>query len=136
MVTVRWVGDLRFEGRSGDAVTTIDGDGEAGPSPISLLLESVGACTAADVVDILRKGRENVEGLSVDVVALRQSQPPRYVKRLELTFRIRGDVSRRKAERAIDLSLEKYCSVFHSLRKDLGLDVELVLEGGEESGPD
>ncbi|MFQ5747620.1 MAG: OsmC family protein [Gemmatimonadota bacterium] len=131
MVTVRWVGDLRFEGRSGDAITAIDGDGEAGPSPVSLLLESVAACTGADVVDILRKGREKVEELAVEVVAMRQTGHPRYVKRLELTFRIRGDVPRRKAERAIDLSLEKYCSVFHSLRKDLALDVELVLEEGD-----
>lgn len=109
-------------------MTLIDGDGKTGPSPVSLLLESVGACTAADVVDILRKGREDVQGLIVEVSAERRGQPPRYVKRLTLRFRIQGPVSRKKAERAVDLSLETYCSVFHSMRKDLSLDVEVEVE--------
>jgi len=121
-----WKGDFRFEGTSrGGAVTSIDGNSGEGTSPVDLLLESVGACAAIDVVDILKKSRQEVLGMAVEVEATRREEPPRYVKRLAFRFRIKGPVDQSKAERAVDLSLEKYCSVFHSLRMDLNLDVEV-----------
>jgi len=76
-----------------------------------LLLEAIASCAAADVVDILRKGRQEIEAL----------------KRLDLKFKIRGPVDETKARRAVDLSLEKYCSVFHSLRMDISLDTSVVV---------
>ncbi len=63
--------------------------------------------------------------LSLDVSADRKPDPPRFVTKLYMAFRIEGDVSEAKAQRAVDLSLEKYCSVFHTLRKDLQVDVEV-----------
>lgn len=124
-VMIEWKGDLRFEGRSGESTTEIDGDGRTGTSPVDLLLESIGACAAADVVDILHKGRQELQGLQVRVGAERRTEPPRYIRKLELAFRIQGPVDPTKAERAVNLSLEKYCSVFQSLRMDIGLDVRV-----------
>jgi len=63
--------------------------------------------------------------MAVEVEATRKEDPPRYVKRLNFFFRIKGPVDQKKAERAVDLSLEKYCSVFHTLRMDIMLDVEV-----------
>lgn len=121
-----WKGDFRFEGTArGGSVTTIDGKAEAGVSPVDLLLESVGACAAIDVVDILHKSRQEVQGMAVEVEAVRRDDPPRYVKRLDFRFRIKGPVDQKKAERAVDLSLEKYCSVFHTLRMDIMLDIDV-----------
>lgn len=121
-----WKGDFRFDGTArGGSITPIDGNSEAGTAPVDLLLESVGACAAIDVVDILRKSREDVQGMAVEVEATRREEPPRYVKRLNFFFRIKGPVDQKKAERAVDLSLEKYCSVFHTLRMDIMLDVEV-----------
>ena len=121
-----WKGDFRFDGTArGGSITSIDGNSEAGVSPVDLLLESVGACAAIDVVDILRKSRQDVQGMAVEVEATRKEDPPRYVKRLNFFFRIKGPVDQKKAERAVDLSLEKYCSVFHSLRMDIMLDVSV-----------
>jgi putative redox protein len=121
-----WKGDFRFDGTArGGSITSIDGNSEAGVSPVDLLLESVGACAAIDVVDILRKSRQDVQGMAVEVEATRKEDPPRYVKRLNFFFRIKGAVDQKKAERAVDLSLEKYCSVFHTLRMDIMLDVEV-----------
>jgi putative redox protein len=128
-ITLTWVDGLRFTGRSDDAVVEIDGDGRQGTPPVRLLLESVGACTAIDVVDILEKGRQEVKAMSVEVRADRKPEPPRFVTKLYMTFRIEGDVSEAKAQRAVDLSLEKYCSVFHTLRKDLQVDVEIEVIG-------
>jgi putative redox protein len=115
-VQLVWKGDLRFDGQArGGSVTPIDGNAEDGTTPVDLFLESVGACAAADVVDILRKSRQEVLAMAVEVEATRREDPPRYVKRLGFRFRIKGPVDQAKAERAVDLSLEKYCSVFHTL---------------------
>ena len=121
-----WKGDFRFQGTArGGVITSIDGNGDAGTSPVDLLLQSVGACAATDVVDILKKSRQDVQGMAVEVEATRKEEPPRYVKRLEFRFRIKGPVDQKKAERAVDLSLEKYCSVFHTFRMVISLDVDV-----------
>ena len=123
-----WNGDFRFKGTArGGAITAIDGNSQDGTTPVDLLLESVGACAAIDVVDILKKSRQELQGMAVEVEATRREEPPRYVKRLEFRFRIKGPVDQKKAERAVDLSLEKYCSVFHSLRMDINLDVDVKI---------
>lgn len=128
-VTVRWTEGMRFEGRTGEgAVTTLDGEGELSPTPTRLLLESLGGCAGIDVVEILRKGRQELEGLTVEVSGERRSETPRHFTRVALRFRIRGPVDRKAAERAVDLSLERYCSVFHTLRKDLAVDTEVLLD--------
>jgi len=128
-VSVTWTEGMRFEGRTAEgAVTTLDGEGGLSPTPTRLLLESLGGCAGIDVVEILRKGRQGVEALTVEVSGVRRSETPRYFIRVALRFRIEGDVDRKAAERAVDLSLERYCSVFHTLRKDLAVETEVELE--------
>jgi putative redox protein len=126
-VTLEWRGELRFDAHAGETSTMVDGEGREGPSPVDMFLESLGACAAADVVDILRKGRQDLQALAVLVKAQRRTEPPRYVKKLELRFRIKGPVDPAKAQRAVDLSLEKYCSVFHTLRMDIALEVDVEI---------
>lgn len=128
-ISLKWIEELRFEGRADGGTVAIDGNGMHGTSPVDLLLEAVSACTAADVVDILKKGRQELQEMEVEVVAERRDDHPKYVKRLEVTFRMRGDVDEAKAQRAVDLSLEKYCSVFHSLRMDLAVDTKVIIQG-------
>jgi putative redox protein len=131
LVSLTWQDDFKMEAITrGGAVTSIDGDGRAGPSPTQMLLESIGACSAIDVVDILRKGRQPLEGLTVEMGGERREEPPRRYTRLRLRFRVRGDVDRTKVERAVALSLDKYCSVFHSLDPELRetARVEIVVE--------
>ena len=81
-----------------------------------------------DVVVILEKMRVGLEGLSITVEGERVAEPPRYFHRMRLQFRIRGDVPRDNAERAVKLSFDKYCSVFRTLRNDIDIDtvIELV----------
>lgn len=126
-IRLEWVEDLRFEGRSGSSIVAIDGNGDLGTSPVDLLIESIGSCAAADVVDILKKGRQDLEGMTIEVAADRREEHPRSVRRLVMKFIIRGPVDEAKARRAVDLSLEKYCSVFHSLRMDMALDTDVVV---------
>ena len=124
-VNLEWKGEFRFEARAEETRILVDGDQQAGPAPVSLLLESIGACAAIDVVDILQKGRQEFRRLAVEVGADRRTETPRSVKKLYLKFRLEGPVDEPRVRRAVDLSLEKYCSVFHTLRMDINVDVEV-----------
>jgi putative redox protein len=106
-VSVTWTGeDLRFVGHRGAHETPIDSGGGTGPNPVALMLEAAAACMAIDVVDILRKGRQGLEALSVRTLARRRDEPPRYVTWIRFEFELSGDVDSAKAERAVALSLE------------------------------
>lgn len=116
-VRVTWDGDHRFDaGRPGGVTHRIDADTTTGPSPVDTLLNALGACTSVDVVEILAKRRTPVQSLSVDVEAARAKATPARVIGILLTFHIRGEgIDRLHAERAIDLAVNKYCSVRDSL---------------------
>jgi putative redox protein len=121
-VALSWQGGLRFEARAGKHRLVVDSDHEAGPSPTETLAVSLAGCMAIDVADILRKGRLPLEGLEVQLVSERRGDPPRYVTRVALHFVAKGDVPPDRIERAIELSRERYCSVWHSLRPDIAFE--------------
>lgn len=131
-VAVRWLGDgLRFEGGAvGGPVTEVDGNGRQATSPVNLLAVSLAACTAADVVEILEKMRVPLAALEVKVDGDRRPEPPRRYTRIRLEYRVRGvaDEAESKLRRAVALSHEKYCSVLHSLRGDIEVTTDVVLE--------
>jgi putative redox protein len=127
-VELEWEEGFRFTVSSGDRTAVIDGKRDASPAPTDMLLAAVGACAGIDMVDILEKGRQEVRGLTVTVSGTRRPDPPRFFESMHARFVVRGDVSETKANRAADLSFEKYCSVYHTLRKDLETTWEVVLE--------
>lgn len=128
-VTLTWTEAMRFEARTDQgAAISIDGEGRLSPSPMQLLLQSLGGCAGIDVVEILRKGRHRVESLEVEVSGRRRSEAPRRYEAVELVFSVAGDVPRAAAERAVELSLDRYCSVYHSLDGELEVDAEVRLE--------
>lgn len=107
---------------------TIDGDGEAGPSPMLALLLAAGACSGADVVLILEKMRVVLRTLRIEVQGVRREEHPRRYTEVTCRFTLAGEgLDRAKAERAVGLSLEKYCSVVHSLRPDIAVRHEITL---------
>ncbi len=128
---LRWTGEgLAFSGRVGSGPpVTIDGDAKAGPSSTDSLLLGLMGCMSIDVLMILQKGRVTVNSLETRVEAERAPEPPQYFTRVCLTFTLDGPSpeERAKVDRAIALSSEKYCSVLHSLRRDL--EFETAVEG-------
>ncbi len=123
-VRLEWTGTgMRFTGGGTHPVTpsiVVDGDGEAGPSPMLTLLLAAAGCTGADVVAMLRKMRVTLRRLSVEVTGIRRETEPRRYVSVTFRFTIAGDdLTRAKADRAVALSLEKYCSVVHSLAPDI-----------------
>ena len=125
-----WNGDLRFLAGVGDRTHNIDGNSKTAPSPVETLLSSLGTCAASDVVEILTKQRTPPQRLEVDVLATRRSEFPRRVLSLEVMFTIEGAaLDATRVERAIALSIEKYCTVAATLAGDITLTTVLVLNG-------
>jgi putative redox protein len=109
---IKWTDGLRFigTGRSGHELV-IDSDGEAGLSPMELLLLGTGSCACIDVVMILEKARQNIADVRAEVGGIRRDEMPRYYTNIEMHFVVEGtDVKESHVVRAIDLAMEKYCS--------------------------
>lgn len=121
VVELVWEHDLVLSGTSGEARMTLDSTSAAGPSPMQALGFALAGCMAMDVVHVLRKGRHDLRGLKVGLIAERADEEPRRFTSVALQFTITGSVPPEPIQRAIDLSREKYCSVWNSLRQDIGL---------------
>jgi putative redox protein len=132
--TITWVGDRTFTGQteSGHSIvigTAHEGGAKPGPSAMELVLMGAGSCSAWDVVDILQKGRQPVEDVIVQLDADRAPEPPKVFTRIHLHFVVKGrGLSEAKVARAIDLSVEKYCSATAMLEKTATVthDFEIV----------
>jgi len=118
--SVKWTGELKFVATSpsGHSVP-FDSDRESNkaPGPMEMLLLALGACTATDVVIILEKKRQKLELLEVICSGERAAKPPEVWTKLELVYRLRGQLDDAAVKHAIQLSEEKYCSVSAMLRK-------------------
>ena len=95
-----------------------DPESRQGPSPMQGVLLAAMACTASDVVLILRKERVPFDSLEIEAEAERATEHPRVFRKIRLHYRVRGKgVTEQAVKRAIDLSSEKYCSVGVMLRR-------------------
>ena len=130
IVDLAWIGDLKFSGTSNKASIVLDSASVAGPSPMQALAFALAGCMSMDVVHVLTKGRYKLRGLRVDLTGQRAPDEPRRFTAIALHYTITGDVPGDKVERAIDLSREKYCSVWHSMRQDIELTVTYKLTSG------
>ena len=130
IANVHWTDGERFTGMasSGHALV-IDADRQRNTAsgPMELVLIGLCACTATDVVSILRKKREPFTGVEVRAEAERASEPPTVYTKIKLVYKITGEVSRKAAEDAVRLSKEKYCSVSAMLQKTAQITSEIEM---------
>ena len=118
-IEVAWAGGETFQGgRPGKPTMTVDGAAAAGPSPVDGLLVSLAACSAIDVIEILGKRRTPVTALNVSVEFARAPSPPRRILEATLNFTLSVDSDVHHVERAIELSIRKYCSVAGTFAPD------------------
>jgi putative redox protein len=129
-----WKHDNVYEATSESGKTiTLDADAEHkhGPSPMEAVLMALCSCTSVDVVEILRKKRQQLTGLRVSARAERAENAPRVFTHIMLTYAVSGKLSRKAVEDAVSLSKNKYCSVSKMLEKAATVDYEIVYTDGE-----
>ena len=125
--TALWANDDRFVGQasSGHALVVDAGAEKSASSPIELVFIALCACTASDVVGILRKKREPFTTLEVRATAERAETFPKIYTSIRLIYRVGGNVTRKAMEDAVRLSEEKYCSVSAMLGKTAKIEFEI-----------
>ena len=135
---VKWAEDRTFVGESESGHKLVFGtahgpDGlKPGPSPMEMVLIGTGGCSAYDVVHILEKGREAIEDCVVELDADRAEGDPKVFTRIHMHFVVKGtNLVPAKVQRAIDLSIEKYCSASAMLARTATIthDFEIVDTG-------
>lgn len=128
--TLAWQRDLVFTGSTPQGYEIeFDAQAQWGCKPTEALLLSLAGCMGIDVVSILAKMRITLASFRIEIEGERNPTPPQYYKTVEMVLYIAGtNLEVGKIERAIELSRNKYCSVYNSLRPDLALNVRYVLE--------
>ena len=126
-----WSGGERFDsnGSSGHVVPfDADRATNQAPGPMEMVLRSLCACSATDLVIVLGKKRQPFAGIRVSAEAERASEPPQVYTKIHMRYEVSGKgVDREAVQRAVDLSQEKYCSVFAMLRRSATTSYEIVM---------
>lgn len=134
LATLEWDGEQQFTGQVGKHSISMDGLSHAAPTPVQFLAMSLAGCMAIDLVHILTRGRHPVHSLRTEIAVHRAPEEPRRFTRVDLDFTLTGEMRPEHVERALDLSREKYCSVWNSLREDIELHVGFTIEGAQSPG--
>ncbi|MDQ7859754.1 MAG: OsmC family protein [Armatimonadota bacterium] len=126
-----WVAPMRFDATTEQGLRVVmdspAGESPGGPSPMETVLAALAGCTGMDVVSILNKMRAPLESMTIDVEAERAAEHPRVFTKIHLRYEVGGGVTREQVERAVSLSLERYCPVTAMLRKSAEITHEIVL---------
>lgn len=134
---LEWTGGVAFKAQTGTGHEIImDGAPEAGglntgARPMEMVLTGLAGCTLFDVVEILKKMRVSLKGVSAEISGERADMAPKVFTAIHMAFTVTGgDINQAKAERAVSLSVEKYCSAAQMLNKtaEITYSVTIVTE--------
>ena len=136
-IVTHWKGGLTFESDnpSGKKVimdTNIEGQNERyGLSPKAMMLSSLAGCSALDVISILDKMNEEIDDFKIEVVGELTDEHPKYYHSVEVDYHFYGaDINKKKCQRAVDLSVEKYCGVMEMFRRFAEVKTNIVYHIG------
>jgi putative redox protein len=129
-VRLAWTGDrIQFVGTTGYGESILVGGDVEGPGakPSDLLPLSLAACTAYDVVEILRKQRQDLLGLEVVATSVQDPDPPWTFRSIHLLFQLTGTVDASKAAKAVEIAETRYCAVAATIRSLVRLTHEVTI---------
>ena len=128
---LEWEGERRFRGRAGAVEIVMDSAAQAGPTPVQALAFALAGCMAIDLVHILTRARHTVFSLVTIFTGERAPEEPHRFVKIDLRFSIATTAPAEQVQRALDLSRNKYCSVWNSLRQDIEFNVGYELNQEE-----
>ncbi len=130
---LQFVEGMSFETRMDGHRIVLDADREVGgknlgPKPKPLMMLALAGCTAMDVVSILRKMRVDFDDFSVEVEGELNEEMPREYKKMVIRYVLKGkEIDRKKVEKAVNLSQDRYCGVTANYRKAMELEHEIEI---------
>ena len=131
-IKTQWKGNLLFHADSMGGSFDIDaaeavGGTNKGLRPKALMLTSLAGCSGIDIASLLKKMRAEVEGMEIDVSAELTEEHPKYYHKVHVTYRFYGkEFKKDKIEKAVQLSIDKYCGVIEMFRKFADFSSEII----------
>lgn len=132
-ITTKWLGNMAFESNnpSGHSlkidIAKEDGGDSSGFRPKALMLSSLAGCSGLDVVSLMKKMKLEVDEFTIETIANLTNEHPKYYDKVIVEFHFHGkNLQEKKLQRAVDLSVEKYCGVMEMFRQFAALDIKTV----------
>lgn len=131
---MHWIKGMNFSCHNRQHQMQVDTNAEHGgedlaATPKELILNAMMACSAMDVVSILKKMRQPITTFKMGIEAEKNTEHPIHFKRAKLTYDLTGELELEKVVKAIDASLTKYCGVNYMMSKTCEITYELLLNG-------
>ncbi len=135
-VRIKWLEQRAFQAETGSGHTLMmDGPPEHGGQnsaarPMEMVLVGLGGCSAFDVVEILEKSRQKVEDCQIEIEAERADEVPAVFTKIHMHFLIAGEkLNEKHVKRAVELSVDKYCSVAKMMRPNVTITFDYEIDG-------
>ncbi|HUH45689.1 MAG TPA: OsmC family protein [Arenibacter sp.] len=132
-ITTKWLGNMAFESNNPSGNNLIidiaeeDGGGGQGYRPKALMLSSLAGCSGLDVASLMKKMKLEVEEFTIETIAHMTEENPKYYDKVTIEYRFKGaDLDEKKLQRAVDLSIEKYCGVMEMFRRFAELEIKTI----------
>ncbi len=133
-ITTKWLSDLAFEAEVDGHKIYMDssmehGGKNTGPRPKPLMMVALAGCTGMDVASILKKMKVNYENFSVEVEGDVTEDHPKRFEGMKVIYRLKGkNISRKNVEKAVNLSITRYCGVSANYVKAFPITHEIIIE--------
>lgn len=128
-ITTKWLGEMAFESTntSGNTLIIDNAEGSAGLRPKSLMLSALAGCSGLDVASLIKKMKLQVDEFQIDTIANLTEEHPKHYDAVTIEYHFHGtDLNEKKLQRAVDLSVEKYCGVTEMFRGFSKLEIKVV----------
>ncbi len=119
--------DMKFLGISNNHSIVLD-DGKDAMAPMQALLVAMATCSAMDVWNIMKKKRQKLEDLEIEIEGERADKYPKIFTKIKITYVFKGEVEEKACKDAIELSLRKYCSIANMLNKSAEIEYEFIMK--------
>ncbi len=132
-ISTKWLGNMAFESTNPSGLTLKidaspeDGGEGAGLRPKALMLSGLAGCSGLDVASLIKKMKLEVDDFQIETIGSLTDEHPKYYDRVSIEYHFYGsNLNEAKLQRAVDLSLEKYCGVMEMFRRFAKMDIETV----------
>lgn len=132
-ITTKWLGNMAFESNNPSGNNLIidiaveDGGEGRGYRPKALMLSSLAGCSGLDVASLIKKMKLEVEEFTIETIANMTEEHPKYYDKVTIEYHFKGkNLDEKKLQRAVDLSIEKYCGVMEMFRQFAELEIKIL----------